>query len=94
MNIQPGDLVKITKRLMREGKPNASDRFYELTGMVDQVCIAKTHSWHARRHEGRLHLLELVIRKEDGELSNVVVDPSTKVDVLVRGQAEPATDAE
>lgn len=92
--IQPGDLVKITKRLMREGKKGAIDRFYELTGTVDQVSIVKTDSWHARRHDRRLHLLTLVIRKDDDELSSVIVDPGTQVDVLVRGQGAAATDAE
>ena len=82
MNVQEGDQVRITQRLMRQGKGTAPERFYQVTGTVEQIRPTKINSWHARRHQGQLHVLELLIRKADDERSSVVIDPGTEVEVL------------
>jgi hypothetical protein len=76
--IAVGQRVRVRQTIdRREGPWHA-----EVVGTVEYVRYEKTGSWFAHGQDLRLWLLRLRLRKDDGELATVVVDPRTVIEVL------------
>ena len=76
--IQPGQRVRIHQRIeRREG-----DWEKAIEGVVVEVASQKTGSWYATGLEDKLWLNRIRIRKDDGELTLLVVEPATRVEIL------------
>ena len=76
--IRPGQRVRISKRIeRREG-----DWTLEVEGVVEQYAPDWTGSWFAHGKNDKLWLNRILIRKDDGELSDVIVDRFTRVEIL------------
>lgn len=76
--LKAGDRVRVTQRVV------AHDRKYLTTveGVVVSVGARKTGSWFAHGKQQRLWLPRLVIRKADGELTSLVIDPHSVIAIL------------
>ena len=76
--IRPGQRVRVHKRIeRREGD-------WELTveGVVERYGPDWTGSWFAHGKNDKLWLNRILLRKDDGELSDLVVDRFTRVELL------------
>ena len=75
---QPGQRVRITQEIdRREGNWRT-----EVVGVVQLVEQQKTGSWCAHGKDGKLWLLRVQVKKDDGELTTLTVDPLTRVELL------------
>ena len=75
---KPGQRVRIIQEIDRR----AGNWRSEVDGVVESVAKEKTGSWHAHGKDGKLWLLRVRLRKDDGELTTRAVDPLTKVELL------------
>ena len=82
----PGQRVRVTQQVAREGKALVS----ELVGTVVRRGQSKTGSWFAHAKDDKLWLDRLEIRKDDGEVCVCNIDAYSRVDVL---EDDGATDA-
>ena len=81
---QPGQRVRITQEIdRREGNWRT-----EVVGVVETVKQEKTGSWYAHSKDDKLWLLRVRLKKDDGELTTIAVDPLTRVELLDGGVAE------
>ena len=55
---------------------------HEVVGTVIAAQAEKTGSWHAHGKDAKLWLNRIRLRKEDGEITTVVVDQHTRLEVL------------
>lgn len=73
-----GQRVRVTQQIdRREGC-----WLTQVTGTVVSVGPAKTGSWYAHAKDGKYWLLRICLRKDDGEVTTVTVDPFTVVEPL------------
>jgi hypothetical protein len=78
---QPGQRVRVTQTIaFRQQDWHAS-----VEGKLRSIVHAPTGSWHAHGKHARLWLWRLELEKADGEISWLVVDRYTRVEVLDRG---------
>ena len=78
---QPGRRVRIVQEIeRREGNWRT-----EVEGVIESVKQEKTGSWYAHSKDDKLWLLRIRLRKADGELTTVTVEPRTKVELLGDG---------
>ncbi len=76
--IQPGQRIRVLQRISRrEGHWT-----HEVTGTVVAVRPEKTGSWFAHGKDVKLWLNRVRLRKDDGELTTVVVDQHARFEVL------------
>ena len=76
--IKPGQRIRVLQAIdRREG-----NWMHELVGTVLSVGAEKTGSWHAHGKDGMLWLHRIRLRKQDGEITTVVIDQHTRVEVL------------
>lgn len=79
-SLVPGQRVRIHQEIeRREGswvKP--------VEGVVVSVSPEKTGSWYAHGKEDKLWLNRVRLQKPDGELTTLVVDSATRVEMLDR----------
>ncbi len=83
MTIKPGQKIRVTQWIdRREGGWERS-----VEGVVEEVKAEPTGSWFAHGKDAKLWLQRVVLRKADGEITTIVIDPRTKIDVLDAGIA-------
>lgn len=76
--LKPGQRIRLSQEIdRREGNWTS-----ELVGIVLSAQPEPTGSWHAGGKAGRLWLNRIRLRKEDGEITTVVLDQHTRVEVL------------
>jgi len=76
--IKPGQRVCVRQEIdRREGNWE-----HAATGVVVSVEAESTGSWLAHGQDGKLWLSRLRLRKEDGELTTIVVDRNMRIEVL------------
>lgn len=83
---QPGQRVSVTQQIPR-GDGAWSCR---VIGEVVRFEQRKTGSWYAHAKDHKLWLDRLILRKDDGEMVECVLDPHTQVVVLEDLQPTPA----
>jgi len=76
--LEPGTRVEVTQTM------TAGDHAFtfRIVGTVLEHAIKPTGSWYAHAPGGRLRLDRLRIRKDDGEISTLILDGATVVKVL------------
>ena len=76
--IKAGQRVRIHQEIdRREGNWK-----HDLMGTVLAAEAERTGSWHASGKDTKLWLNRIRLRKDDGEITTVVVDQHTRVEVL------------
>ncbi|HOW18760.1 MAG TPA: hypothetical protein PLC79_06955 [Phycisphaerae bacterium] len=76
--IEPGMRVRVTQRITgREETWQAS-----VEGEVMSLCAEPTGSWFAHGKDGRYRLGRIRLRKSDGEITRLVLDPNSRVELL------------
>jgi hypothetical protein len=76
--IQPGDRVRIVQRIA--GRAGVWTTKAE--GEVVSCKMEKTGSWYAHGKNDKLWLQRIRLRKEDGEITNLVVDQNSRIERL------------
>lgn len=51
-------------------------------GVVESCRAEPTGSWYAHGKNGRLWLTRILLRKDDGEITSLVLDDCTQIEVL------------
>lgn len=75
---KPGQRVRITQEIeRREGNWNK-----HVEGVVHEIKLQKTGSWYAHGKDDKLWLCRVTLRKPDGELSKLTIDPLTEIELL------------
>ncbi|MFH1747245.1 MAG: hypothetical protein ABIG44_09410 [Planctomycetota bacterium] len=75
---QPGQRVRIIQEIdRREGNWRT-----QVEGIVEYVRQEKTGSTFAHSKDGHLWLMRVQLRKDDGELTRLTVDPLTRIELL------------
>lgn len=76
--LQPGTRVRITQTVeRREGSWQST-----VTGEVVSCQPERTGSWYAHSPKGRLVLHRIQLRKDDGELTKLVLDDRSTIEAL------------
>ena len=76
--VRPGQRVRVVQTIdRREG-----DWTTTVEGIVQAVEAQPTVSWYAHQKHGRLWLQRLYLRKPDGEVSALTLDPYSQIQVL------------
>lgn len=76
--IEPGQRIRVSQEIdRREGNWT-----HELVGTVVAVTPEQSGSWHAHGEKGKLWLNRIRLQRDDGELTTIVVDHHTRVEVL------------
>ena len=79
--LKPGMRVRITQTIRRSG----GDWQMSVTGQVLSCGLEQTGSWHAHSPQGKLMLTRIRLRKDDGELTAVNLDDSSRVEIIEAG---------
>lgn len=58
-----------------------------MVGEVVAVKMQKTGSWYAHSKDDKLWLLRVQLKKDDGEITILTVDPYTRVEMLQEAAA-------
>lgn len=75
---KPGQKVRITQVIdRREGNWQS-----EVVGTIEWLKQQKTGSWFAHSKDDKLWLYRVRLKKDDGELTTLTVDPLMRVDVV------------
>lgn len=74
--IKTGDTVRVTQIL--RGREDVWETTVE--GVVESVRKEPTGSWYAHGKHDRLWLLRVRLRKHDGEITNLVIEPSSRIE--------------
>jgi len=77
-DLKPGQRVRVIQTIERRN----SDWKHEVVGEILSIQPEKTASWFAHAKNGKYWLLRLRLRKDDGELTTINVDPHTQLEVL------------
>jgi hypothetical protein len=86
--LKPGVRVRVTQQIAARNYTLTS----EVRGVVVDYAQKETGSWFAHAKDDRLWLDRLVIRKDDGEISTLILDDYSKIDV--EGTVAPAAAVE
>jgi hypothetical protein len=79
--LRPGQRVRIWQQIdRREGDWN-----HCVEGEILSVRAEKTGSWFAHAKEAKLWLNRVRLRKHDGEITTITVDPYTRVELIDAG---------
>jgi hypothetical protein len=76
--IQPGQRIRVFQEIDRR----EDNWVHDLVGTVLSVSPEKTGSWYAHGKDKKLWLNRVRLRKEDGELTTVVIDRHTRLEIL------------
>jgi hypothetical protein len=76
--IAPGDRIRVTQRI------DGRDRTWStsLEGVVESRRAEPTGSWYAHGKNDKLWLVRIRLRKPDGEVTSLIVDHNTRVELL------------
>ena len=80
-----GTQVRVQQIIDHRSDPIEAD----VTGVVEAWEESPTGSWHAHGKDGKLCLTRLKLRKEDGELTLLVIDDTTTVTKLDQESSRP-----
>jgi hypothetical protein len=76
--LKPGAVVKITQQI--------AGRDYTLTSEVNGTVLSfeqqRTGSWYAHSKDEKLWLDRLTLRKDDGELTQLILDEFSHIEIL------------
>ncbi len=78
MSIEKGQRIRVTQTIHER----ADDWQGSVEGTVERVEARPTGSWYAHGKNDKLWLRRLLVRKDDGELVLVNVDPRTRIAIL------------
>ena len=78
LQVAPGDRIRATARIVGHDETWLT----QVEGEVLSVHSEPTGAWYAHGKDDRLWLLRIVLRKDDGEISNLVVDQNMELEVL------------
>lgn len=78
LKLSPGQRVRIVQRIIG----GAATWRTCVEGIVESCEEAPTGSWHAHGKNDRLWLQRVRLRKADGELTSLVIDPQSEVRIL------------
>jgi hypothetical protein len=82
--IRPGQRIRVFQEIeRREGNWT-----HETVGTVLAIDAEETGSWHARGKTDKLWLTRIRLRKDSGEITTIVSDQRTRLEVL--GNTAPA----
>jgi hypothetical protein len=76
--LSPGQRIRLVQTLHRRDDAWTT----QIEGEVVSVRREPTGSWHAHGRRDKLWLDRLVLRKDDGELSDFVIDERTRIEVV------------
>lgn len=76
--LTPGVRVKVTQQIAARARTVA----IEVTGTVMAFQQQTTGSWFAHSIQHRLWLDRLVLKKDDGEISTLILDQYTRIDLV------------
>ncbi len=82
--VRPGARVRARQHI--DGRDR--DWAVEVEGTVVKLFEQSTGSWYAHARGGRLRLQRLQLRKDDGEITTLVLEPDTEVEVLAAAPSE------
>ena len=82
--IRPGQRIRVFQEIERREGSWA----HETVGTVLAVDAEQTGSWHARGKNDKLWLTRIRLRKDNGEITTIVSDQCTRLEVL--GDTPPA----
>ncbi len=83
--VKPGERVRVQQAL--RGRDFLWTTVAE--GIVERIRKEPTGSWYAHGKNDKLWLLRIYLRKDDGEITSLVVGPSTRLEKI-----EPVKDAD
>lgn len=84
MNLRPGQRIRVRQRISRR----EGDWSVDVTGDVVDVCQEPTGSWFVHGLNHKLWLARIRLRKPDGELTTVNVDPASQIEILADAPAD------
>ncbi len=76
--VKPGDRVRVVQAVVGRDKTWTT----RVEGLVESCEAEPTGSWYAHGRNDRLWLWRLRVRKPDGEITALVVDPRTRIERL------------
>ncbi len=76
--ISPGNRILVTERIVGNDKTWLT----EVEGVVLSIRSEPTGAWFAHLKDDHLWLLRIVLRKDDGEICNLVADQNMEIEVL------------
>lgn len=77
-DIRPGMRVRVTQTdIRREGS-----RQIDVEGRVLAVEPRPTGAWYAHGKDGKFWLVRITLEKDDGELSDLIMDRNTRITIL------------
>lgn len=82
----PGQRVRVTHVIPRPPRDGGGDVVQATEGTVVGGGPAKTGSWFAHAKDHKLWLQRLVLRKDNGELVHINLDPNTTIDLVEPGR--------
>ncbi len=85
----PGARVKITQQIAARHYAWSAD----VRGTVVEFEQRQTGSWFAHSKNDKLWLDRLVLRKDDGEMTTLILDDYTRIEVEPATPASPASAA-
>lgn len=76
--LRPGDRIRVTQTI--RGRDRAWTAPVE--GVVEACRREPTGSWFAHGHNARFWLIRVRLKKNDGEVTSLILDQHTRVEVL------------
>jgi hypothetical protein len=76
--LAPGTKVVVTQQIPARGRTWTN----KVTGTVVSCDQKKTGSWYAHSKDDRLWLDRLVIRKDDGEITTLILDDYSHIEIV------------
>jgi hypothetical protein len=76
--LKPGAVVKITQQIAGRDYTLTSD----ILGTVLSFEQKRTGSWYAHSKDDKLWLDRLTLRKEDGEMTQLILDEFSHIEVI------------
>ena len=83
--LTPGATVRVTQQIAARDHTWTSDVF----GTVVDFTQKQTGSWYAHSKNDKLWLDRLTIRKDDGELTTLILDDYSRVEVTAAAAVPP-----
>lgn len=75
---KPGQQVRITHTIERRDE----DWLSVTEGVIESIDLQKTGSWYAHSKDNKFWLRRLRLRKPDGEITLVNIDPYTTIELV------------
>jgi hypothetical protein len=76
--LQPGRRVRCTQVIRDRDRAQSAS----VEGVIERIESLPTGSWYAHGKNDRLWLKRVRLRKDDGEVTLLVVDTQTRIEVL------------